>query len=112
LPPSRRRLLVAAWLLLTLAGIVRLAARVVDAERSDERQVATPRQVDINRAPVSELMTLPGIGSQRARAIVLHRVRHGPFTRTAELAEVDGLGPVRVRELAPHLCPLPGDAPH
>jgi competence ComEA-like helix-hairpin-helix protein len=105
--PSRRRLLVAAWLLLTLAGAVRLAARVVLHARPDARRVATPRRIDLNRASIAELTTLPGIGPQRARAIVLHRVRHGPFTTLEELAGVDGLGPVSLAACMPHLQPLP-----
>lgn len=95
-----------AWLLLTLAGAVRLAARVVDAERRDDRAVATPHSVDINRASVAELSTLPGIGRTRARALVLHRVRHGPFRAVSDLLSVDGLGPITVAELSRHLTPL------
>lgn len=103
LPPSRRRLLVGLWTLLTLAAAVRLAARAVLVERADDRQVATPRRIDVNRASVAELMTLPRIGSRRARAIVLHRVRHGPFGSLADLGAVDGLGPGTVEALAPHV---------
>lgn len=100
-----------AWTLLTLAAVLRLAARLVEAERGDERQVATPRQVDLNRASVAELATLPGIGPQRARAIVLHRVRHGPFAQRTDLARVDGIGPTTLRDLSGYLAPLPSDPP-
>lgn len=96
-----------AWLLLTLGGAVRLAARVVETGRADPRRVVEPRLVDVNRASIPELATLPGIGRERARALVLHRVRHGPFRRLADLERVDGLGPGRVAEITPHLVPLP-----
>ncbi len=99
------------WLLVTLAAVVRLAARVVHAERRDDRQVATPRRVDVNQASVAELATLPGIGPLRARAIVLHRVRHGAFVSRDELTQVEGLGPTTLHELARHLTPLPSDPP-
>ena len=94
-----------------LTAVVRLAARLVEAERRDERQVAAARRVDINHASIAELCTLPGIGPQRARAIVLHRVRHGAFARRDDIAQVDGLGPTTLRDLWPHLAPLPADPP-
>jgi competence protein ComEA len=59
--------------------------------------------VDCNRASIQELATLPGIGPARARAIVLHRVRHGPFRDPSELGAVDGIGPDTLAELAPHV---------
>jgi competence protein ComEA len=98
---------VQAWLLVTLAAAVRLGARVVVDARTDDRHVAVARLVDVNRASIAELATLPGIGRGRARALVLHRVRHGAFRRLSDLAAVDGLGPITVRELARHLQPLP-----
>lgn len=51
-----------------------------------------PIQLDVNRAGVEALQALPGIGAARAEAIVLHRVRHGPFRNLAELDLVEGLG--------------------
>ncbi|MDP6929125.1 MAG: helix-hairpin-helix domain-containing protein, partial [Planctomycetota bacterium] len=49
-------------------------------------------RVDLNTAPIPELMTLPGIGRSRASAIILHRVRHGRFRAIEELLEIDGFG--------------------
>ena len=50
-------------------------------------------RVDVNRAGVAELSVLPGIGRTRAQAIVLARVRSGPFRCFEDLGRVDGLGP-------------------
>lgn len=72
--------------------------------------LAQPVAIDLNRARVPELVALPGIGRQRARAIVLHRVRHGPFVRLSDLLEIDGIGPATLEELASRVLPLPGDA--
>ena len=44
-------------------------------------------------------MTLPGIGQERARAIVLSRVRLGPFRSVNDLARVDGIGAATVDRL-------------
>lgn len=48
--------------------------------------------IDVNTAMVEELMLLPGIGEERAKAIVRHRVKNGPFTSVEELSDVEGIG--------------------
>ncbi|MFM1872523.1 MAG: hypothetical protein RL398_1945 [Planctomycetota bacterium] len=62
--------------------------------------VVVPVRLDLNRADVAELALLPGIGPARAAALVLHRVRHGPFARLEELAVVDGFGEATAERLA------------
>lgn len=102
----------AIWAGLTLAGLVRLAAVGVLAMRPGRVPgPATPRRIDVNRAGVAELQALPGVGPGRARAIVLHRVRHGRFRSIAELEEVDGLGAGTVAGMRAWLAPLPGGRP-
>ena len=59
-----------------------------------------PVHIDLNWAGIPELMALPGIGRARAEAIILHRVRHGPFRRVEELQQVDGIGPETAAGLA------------
>lgn len=62
---------------------------------------AVPVRLDCNRATLAELATLPGIGPGRAAAVVLHRVRFGPFRRAEDLGRVDGIGPQTLAELLP-----------
>ena len=50
-------------------------------------------KMDLNTATVEQLETLPGIGPVKARAIVDHRERHGPFQSAQEVVEVTGIGP-------------------
>ena len=50
------------------------------------------QQVDLNRAPPWLLEALPGIGPERASAIVDYRERHGSFSCTDELTLVPGIG--------------------
>ncbi|MGE3175668.1 MAG: ComEA family DNA-binding protein [Planctomycetota bacterium] len=64
--------------------------------------VAVPVTIDLNRASMAALQALPGIGPERAQAIVLHRVRHGPFAAVDELVAVDGIGPETVDGLRQH----------
>jgi competence ComEA-like helix-hairpin-helix protein len=99
---SRRARLMAAWLVLTLAALIRLAAEGMLPRRP--AGVVAPHAIDPNRASIPELCALPGIGLERAQAIVLHRVRHGPFRAPADLALVHGIGPSRVGDLAAFLA--------
>ena len=48
-------------------------------------------RVDINRADVTALMTIPGIGQTRAEAIVSFRESRGPFENIEEIMLVTGI---------------------
>lgn len=56
-------------------------------------------KVDINTADAKLLETLPGIGEVRARAIIHHRERHGPFKRVEDIIAVSGIGPANLESL-------------
>lgn len=49
-------------------------------------------KVDINKADVKGLMSLKGIGEQKAKAIVKYRQMNGPFQSPGDLANVPGIG--------------------
>ncbi len=78
-------------------------AAAVDARLHRPRSVWRAHRVDPNRARVGELALLPGVGPARAEAIVLERVRHGPFRSAADLRRVPGLGEATIALLAPWL---------
>ena len=48
--------------------------------------------VNINRANEGELVSLDGIGSSKAQAIILYRDMFGDFKTVGELAKVKGIG--------------------
>lgn len=55
--------------------------------------------VDLNGATQSELEAVKGIGPAKARAIVDHRAKNGPFKSVDGLAEVKGFGKASVAKL-------------
>lgn len=48
--------------------------------------------VNVNRASIDELLTLPGIGEGKAKAIADYRVNHGVFHSKEEVVFVPGIG--------------------
>lgn len=59
--------------------------------------------MDLNKATPSELETIKGIGPVKAKAIVEHREKHGPFKNLNELAQVRGFGKANVAKLQDQL---------
>lgn len=49
-------------------------------------------KVHVNRATVTELETLSGIGPAKAAAIINYRDEHGPFQSVEDLLNVPGIG--------------------
>ena len=85
-------MLLAAWALLVFGLLIAAFADALLGPLMPPAVTVVPYVVDVNRAGVHELCVLPGIGFTRAEAIVLERVRHGPFRSLADLGRVDGLG--------------------
>lgn len=78
------------------------------AGNSDARTVAQGRRtsrprvtLDLNQATVDELITLPGVGVVRAKAIIRWREEHGEFRSLDDLVQVPGVGPATVARLRP-----------
>ncbi|MFM2483461.1 ComEA family DNA-binding protein [Celerinatantimonas sp. YJH-8] len=55
----------------------------------------TPKSptININHANAAELTQLPGIGPNKAKAIIAYRKQHGDFKSVSELSHVKGIGP-------------------
>lgn len=55
--------------------------------------------VNINTATQAELESLQGIGPAKAKAIVDHRKKNGPFKSADDLQNVNGIGPATMKRL-------------
>lgn len=88
----------------------RAAAGNLRRARRAERPLSSGERIDPNTAPPVELDRLPGVGPVLARAIVEERERDGPFRARESLLRVSGVGPARLRRMAPHLD-LPAGPP-
>ncbi|TQK73458.1 competence protein ComEA [Brevibacillus sp. AG162] len=68
----------------TSIGLVQSSARMSTTGASTT--------ININTATVEELMSLPGIGEARAKAIVDYRSKQGPFRSADDLKQIEGIG--------------------
>lgn len=64
-----------------------------------ERGVLAPYQIDLNRADLTELLQVPGLGDSLAGRIVAYRRQHGPFASMNDLCRVNGIGPTTLERL-------------
>lgn len=84
-------------------------------EVSAHRQVLPPAEkpeapgmldgeiLDLNRASLSDLTRLPGIGETKARDILTWRETYGPFRAVEDLLSVDGIGEKTLENLRPYV---------
>jgi competence protein ComEA len=61
--------------------------------------VGPPQQININRATVAELRTLPGVGEATAKRIVAYRSKNPPFRRIEELLIIRGISRNRLEQI-------------
>lgn len=60
---------------------------------------ASDAKININRATITELESLPGIGPALAEAIVRHRETNGEFESVEGLLEVPGIGEAKLADI-------------
>jgi hypothetical protein len=57
-------------------------------------EAAMLHKVRVNLANPAELLELPGVGPEQARAILRFRAEHGPIKDSAQLAKILGPWPI------------------
>ena len=90
--------------MIRLARILALALALVAAAPALAAKKALPpgERIDLNRATLTELMRLPGVGERKAQAIVAHRQKQ-PFRRAEDVLAVKGLGPAWFQKVKANL---------
>jgi len=63
--------------------------------------------ISINEASPEALMSIPGIGEARARAIIAEREQGGAFQTLEDLQRVKGVGPSTIETLRPFIVVKP-----
>ena len=86
-----------------ISGLLVLSALTINvptvsanAENSESMQGSETthiqQRIDLNSATVEQLISLPGVGQSKAKAIVKYREEMGPFLEVAQLTQVKGIG--------------------
>ncbi len=91
--------LAAAFLLGAACAL--LGVRLVGSTSARPLDLASTPAIDLNRAEVSELRQLPGIGPALADRIAERRDAAGGFRNVDDLRTVPGVGPARLERLRP-----------
>ena len=60
-------------------------------------------RVDINKAGLEELMSLPNIGEKTALAIIEYRRKNGFFKNVEDVRWVKGVGPYKLKKIKKYL---------
>lgn len=63
-----------------------------DACITSSQQATENTKISLNTATIEQLMTLPGIGEAKAKAIIAYRDEQGGFKSIEELTKVTGIG--------------------
>ena len=83
----------------TIENLIRAAGLTQDADTDKitiyvpkTGEAPQPQRINLNRAEAWLLDALPGIGADKAQAIVDYRNQHGSFHRIEDLLNVQGIG--------------------
>jgi competence protein ComEA len=67
--------------------------------KTSVKKITTDNPLDINRATIAQLDTLPGIGPVTAQRIIDYRTKVGRINSVDELKKISGLGGAKFEEI-------------
>jgi competence protein ComEA len=66
-------------------------------------QQSSQHRININRADLNELTSLPGIGPGKAARIIEYRKQNGPFVSEHDIVKVKGIGEKTYKRLKDYI---------
>ena len=87
------------------ARVVEDAATSLTPSQPSGSRPGSRTRIDLNRASLSELQSLPGIGPELAKRILDSRLRDGPFRGPDDLLRVRGIGTATVATIRALVVP-------
>jgi len=76
-----------------------LELKPLDYEQNKKPPLPQEKSININKAGINQLISLPGIGEKTAQKIVLLRDERGGFKNLKELKDVRGIGEVKFNKI-------------
>ena len=73
-------------------------------EGNNKKVIPASKSININSAPISELILLPGIGEKTAEAIIDYRKKHIKFDSIEEILNVKGIGVKKLNKIKMFIC--------
>ena len=92
------------------ADAINLAMEVKDGEQiripyiGETLNMSEDKLIDINKADIKELCSIPGIGEARATAIIEYRDSNGGFKEIEELKNISGIKDATFNKIKPYVC--------
>ena len=75
-----------------MEGLLVERLAMVEESSNGSETARLQQRIDLNSATIEQLVTLPGVGQSKAKAIIEYREEAGPFLEVAQLTQVKGIG--------------------
>ena len=87
----------------TIDGDLTIEASRQKSNTPEDPSIFNDQKININTAGVEEFSLLHGIGETLASRIVDYRAAHGDYQKIEDLLNVEGIGEVRLAQIAKYI---------